>query len=87
MEVNNFKLEVKVAFALFDSLNSLLQLIKELWINVFEVVFDGFPAFCGHFWRRVVHKVLRQGEDGIRCAIALDEARNAELQEMLAGSA
>ena len=68
---------------MLDPLNAGLQLIEELRVNVLEVVFDALPAFGGHFGGSVVHKVFGQGEDGIRRAVTLDEARHAEFHEML----
>ena len=69
---------------MFYTFNTFFEFIKELRVNVLEVVFDGFPAFCGDFRCCVVNQVFRQGEDGIRGAVALDEARHAEFHEVLA---
>ena len=79
-------LEIKVSLTIFDALNAALQFVQELRVNVLEVVLDALPAFGGDFGSSVVHQVLGEGEDGIRRAVTLDEARHAEFHEVLTRS-
>ena len=77
-------LEIQVSLAVLDALNTALQLVQELRVDVLEVVLDALPAFGGDFGGGVVDQVLAQSEDGIRRAVALDEARHTEFHEVFA---
>ena len=77
-------LEIQVSLALLDALDAALQLVQELRVDILEVVLDALPALGGDFRSGVVDQVFAQSEDGIRRAVALDEARHTEFHEMLA---
>ena len=77
-------LEIQVSLALLDALDAALQLVQELRIDVLEVVLDALPALGCDFRSGIVHQILAQSEDGIRRAVALDEARHTEFHEVLA---
>ena len=80
-------LEIQVSLTVLDTLDAALQLVEELRVDVLEVVLDALPTFGSDFGGSIVHQILAQGEDGIGRAIALDEARHAELHKVLARAA